>query len=57
MENKGDQTKLSVVKGYVGEVNISAPIGSEFIIKLQYINENIKYRNKNIPIFWFKNVY
>jgi hypothetical protein len=34
MENKGDQTKLSVVKGYVGEVNVSAPVGSEFIIKL-----------------------
>ena len=34
MENKGDQTKLSVVKGYVGEVNVSVPVGSEFIIKL-----------------------
>jgi hypothetical protein len=34
MENKGDQTKLSVVKGYLGEVNVSAPVGSEFIIKL-----------------------
>jgi hypothetical protein len=34
MENKGDQTKLSVVKGYMGELNIEAPIGSEFIIKL-----------------------
>ena len=34
MENKGVQTRLSVVKGYLGEVNVSAPIGSEFIIKL-----------------------
>ena len=34
MENKGEQTKLSVVKGYMGELNIEAPIGSEFIIKL-----------------------
>ncbi|MEO8149476.1 MAG: hypothetical protein ABI723_17685 [Bacteroidia bacterium] len=34
MENKGEQTKLSVVKGYAGELNVSAPSGSEFIIKL-----------------------
>ncbi|MEP7171509.1 MAG: hypothetical protein ABI855_19215 [Bacteroidota bacterium] len=34
MENKGEQTKLSVVKGYAGELNVSAPIGSEFTIKL-----------------------
>ena len=34
MENKGEQTKLSVVKGYMGELNIEAPIGSDFIIKL-----------------------
>ena len=34
MENKGDLTRLSVLKGYLGELNVSAPIGSEFIIKL-----------------------
>jgi hypothetical protein len=34
MENKGEETKLSVVKGYLGELNIAAPVGSEFIIKL-----------------------
>lgn len=34
MENKGDQTKLSIVKGYVGELNVAAPVGDEFIIKL-----------------------
>ena len=34
MENKGDQTKFSVVKGYLGELNVIVPIGSEFIIKL-----------------------
>lgn len=34
MENKGDQTKLSIVKGYLGELNVAAPGGDEFIIKL-----------------------
>lgn len=34
MENKGENTKLSVVKGYAGELNVIAPAGSEFIIKL-----------------------
>jgi hypothetical protein len=41
MENKGEMTKLSVVKGYLGELNIEAPVGSEFIIKLDN-NEIIK---------------
>lgn len=34
MENIGDQTKLSIVKGYLGELNVAAPGGDEFIIKL-----------------------
>ncbi|MBK8873329.1 MAG: hypothetical protein IPN13_05160 [Bacteroidetes bacterium] len=34
MENKGENTKLAIVKGYVGELNISSPVGDEFIIKL-----------------------
>ena len=34
MENQGDQTKLSVVKGYLGELNVAAPAGSEFTLKL-----------------------
>lgn len=41
MENKGETTKLSVVKGYAGELNIAAPVGSDFIIKLDN-NEIIK---------------
>jgi hypothetical protein len=32
---------LSVVKGYLGELNIEAPVGSEFIVKLDN-NEIIK---------------
>jgi hypothetical protein len=41
MENHGEETKLSVVKGYLGELNIEAPVGSEFIVKLDN-NEIIK---------------
>ncbi|MBK9637648.1 MAG: hypothetical protein IPO63_07460 [Bacteroidetes bacterium] len=45
MENKGEETKLSVLKGYMGELNVSAPIGSEFIIKLD--NDEIFKINDN----------
>ena len=35
IENKGDQTKLSIVKGYLDELNVAAPPGSEFSLKLE----------------------
>ena len=47
MENKGEETKLSVVKGYIGELNVAAPIGAEFIIKLDN-DEIIKLTTSSI---------